>query len=307
MSKKTMAVLIPTWKRAEKLKRCLTHLTKQQRPPNKVVVVHRPDDSETIDVLKEFESRLPLQKVRVTKPGVIHAENSGLKSIDQDIICFLDDDAYCPPHWLKIIEQKLADKTIIGVGGPDIIIQDLENNYRKKVQKVGQISWFGKLIGNHHHEVDQDHIVDILKGVNMSFKREYVPMLDQELQSDIREGNGSHWELDICLQMSKHGSFLFTPELELEHDSNHSHFIADKVAINNARNYTYVILKNFNFFKKLAFFSYIVLVGNSNAFGIGKFLKELLRVRRPRIIKLYFLNLLGIFKGIKAYLVSSRS
>ena len=141
----------------------------------------------------------------------------------------------------------------------------------------------------------------------MSFLRKYVPQLDQELQSDIREGNGSQWELDICLQMRKKGKFLFTPEIELEHDSNHTHFIADKVAVNNARNYTYVILKNFNFLQKLIFISYVLLIGNANVYGLAKLFQELLGRRRLSAFKTYTLNLLGIFKGIKSYLVTSVS
>ena len=305
MTKKTMAVLIPTWKRPEKLRKCLQALTSSDMMPDAIYVVHRPEDTESATVIESFLNSLPITKVLVNEPGVIYAENAGLKQVKEDYICFLDDDAYVPTHWCRVIHEKLSsDANIIGVGGPDIIFQDLKNDYRRIVNKVGMISSYGRLTGNHHHEVKQDMIVDVLKGVNMSFRREFVPQLDQELQSSIREGNGSHWELDICLQMSKHGKFLFTPELELQHDSNHSHFIEDKVAVNNARNYTYVILKNFTFFKKIAFLFYVMSVGNTNAFGILKCVQELLSQRRLRPLKIYGLNLLGIYKGIRTYITS---
>jgi glycosyltransferase involved in cell wall biosynthesis len=303
MENMSLAVLIPTWKRAEKLNTCLEHLTKQELTPTRVYVVYREEDPESKAVIDQYLEKLPLTPVLVETPGVVHAENAGLKHVKEDIICFLDDDAYAPAHWTKIIHRKLSESDeIIGIGGPDIIIQDLASGYRRVVETVGQLSWYGRLVGNHHHEVKKDSYVDILKGVNMSFKRKYVPMLDEELQSSIREGNGSQWELDICMQMSKHGKFLFTPEIELNHDSNHSHFIADKVAVNNARNYTYVILKNFSFFKKLAFLLYIFVMGNTNAYGVMKCLIEFLRQRRLRVFRIYTLNLLGIFKGIRTYI-----
>lgn len=298
-----MAVLIPTWKRPEKLRTCLEHLTQQEHMPDSIYVVYREEDSESKLVIDSFIPKIPIKPVIVETPGVVHAENAGLKMVSEDIICFLDDDAYAPTHWTKVIHDKLSSQEeIIGIGGPDIIIQDLESGYRKVVENVGRLTWYGRLVGNHHHKVEKERVVDVLKGVNMSFKRKFVPMLDTELQSSIREGNGSQWELDICMQMSQYGKFLFSPEIELNHDSNHSHFIEDKVAINNARNYTYVILKNFSILKKLAFMFYILIMGNSNAYGLLKFMVELKRQRRLRVFRIYTLNLLGIFKGIRSYL-----
>lgn len=307
MSKNTMAVLIPTWKRPEKFRKCLEHLEKQTRAADQLYLVSRIEDSETQEIIKEFQNKLPIIAIHVERAGVIHAENAGLKRVKEDILCFLDDDAYTPPNWLENIEELLIQNPdYIGVGGPDVIFQDLHKNYRRVVDKVGNVSWYGKMIGNHHHEVIAQLDVDVLKGVNMSFWRKHVPMLDEELQSDIREGNGSHWELDICLAMSKHGKFLFSPKLELLHDSNHSHFIPNKVAINNARNYTYVILKHFGLFQRIAFLIYLLAIGNTNAFGILKCFVELVKKRRPSVLRIYALNLLGILKGIRTFLVSSR-
>ena len=294
-----ISVLIPTWKRKERLEKCLTHLCDQEQTPNKVYIVTRDCDHESINVVQDFSKKLPIEHILVHRPGVIHAENEGIKRVKEDIVCFLDDDAYVPKDWLKNIKNHFEkDKHIIGVGGPDVIIRQLKDNYRKAVKTVGKLTWYGNPIGNHHHQVDRIHEVDILKGVNMSFKREFISLLDPNLQSDITEGNGSFWELDLCLSMKNKGKLIFDPALEVLHDSDHGHFIEDKVIYNNSRNYTYVMMKHLNIHQKLIFLSYIVIVGNTNTWGFLKFVQQILKGNK-KSLKQYCLSLKGFIRGMR--------
>ena len=49
---------------------------------------------------------------------------------------------------------------------------------------VGKLAWFGRLTGNHHLGVGGGREVDVLKGVNMSFRREAIADLrfDQRMR-----------------------------------------------------------------------------------------------------------------------------
>ncbi|MEE3078861.1 MAG: glycosyltransferase [Bdellovibrionota bacterium] len=292
----TLSVLIPTWKRPQMLKKCLSHLNNQEVSPDQVVIVTRDNDEESINIVNDFKEYLPIEHVFVNKPGVIYAENAGLKVINTDITSFLDDDAYVPKYWVKLIKEHFNNSEIIGVGGPDLIIRQVNDGYRKDVDTVGRITWYGNPIGNHHHRVSTIHEVEILKGVNMSFRSQLLPYLDTNLQSDITEGNGSFWELDICMQLKGKGKMIFDPSLEVEHDSDHSHFIPDKVIYNNSRNYTYVMLKNLNFIKKLIFITYVLLLGNTNSWGFLKFMQQLFKGNRDAV-KHFKLSLKGFLKG----------
>ena len=293
----TLSVLIPTWKRPSMLDKCLLHLTKQEVLPNQVVIVTRDDDTQSIDIVNKYKNDLNLTHVLVNRPGVIHAENAGLKEVSCEIVSFLDDDAYVPTHWTNGILSHFEDQKVIGVGGPDLIIRQIKDNYRKDVEKVGKLTWYGNPIGNHHHRASKVLEVDILKGVNMSFRKSLLMPLDTNLQSDITEGNGSFWELDLCMQLRGKGTLIFDPSLEVEHDSDHAHFIPDKVIYNNSRNYTYVLIKNSTPLKRLFFLLYVTLLGNTNSWGFLKFVQQLCK-GNINAFKHYLLSLKGFMKGL---------
>ena len=123
----TLSVLIPTWKRPKMLKKCLSHLNNQEVAPDQVVIVTRDSDVESINIVNDFKEYLPIEHVLVKKPGVIYAENAGLKVINTDITSFLDDDAYVPKQWVKLIKEHFNNSEIIGVGGPDLIIRQVND------------------------------------------------------------------------------------------------------------------------------------------------------------------------------------
>ena len=141
--------------------------------------------------------------------------------------------------------------------------------------------------------------VDILKGVNMAFRRSIFPLLDQNLQSGHSEGNGSHWEIDVCMTVTKQGySLLFDPSLDVRHHSNHSHFIHEKNMVNNARNLTYVILKHFSILRKFKFLFYTWFIGNSQIIGLVKYFQLLYEQGPFRASIDYYLSVKGHIKGL---------
>lgn len=293
-----LSVLVPTWKRYDKLRNALESLVLQNRQADEVIAVYRDIDPDSLNIIQEFESKLSLVIVKVNKPGVVHAENSALLKVTGDIVCFLDDDAVAPRDWLALIEEFYQNHSeYAGFGGSDLIV--LDEGIRQKREVVGQITWYGKIIGNHHQKVSKAQEVDVLKGVNMSFRKDFITNLDEKLGSEHHLGNGSHWELDLCFHVKKMGGRLyFDPSLEVKHDSNHSHFIKYENIKNNTRNLIYVMLKNLPIYKLIVFLIYITMIGNSQIFGLGRFLYEL---RRGPIIALksYFASLQGILLGIK--------
>jgi cellulose synthase/poly-beta-1,6-N-acetylglucosamine synthase-like glycosyltransferase len=100
--------------------------------------------------------------------------NAGLDAACGDIIAFTDDDAAPHTDWLERIEAHfLSDTNIGGVGGRDWVYHgtQLEEGER---EVVGQVQWFGRVIGEHHLGVGEAREVDVLKGVNMSFRRSAI-------------------------------------------------------------------------------------------------------------------------------------
>ena len=234
----------------------LRSLDKQSVLPERVIVVTRDIDTESTHWVQEnLEWSFPLSHYIVTVPGVIAAENLGLSKMteDEDIVAFLDDDAEAPPDWIKVIKEKLRPDHIAAVGGPDYIVGEKDSTYPRFCEVVGRLTPYGKVIGNHHQLSSGEREVQVLKGVNMAFKRKGLPLLDEKLASEHHLGNGSQWELDLCFYARKNGKLLFIPDLKVNHYSNHSHFDILKNQKNNAHNITYVMLKHLPIFNKFIF------------------------------------------------------
>lgn len=309
-----VSVLVPTWRRRIKLEKTLISILAQEEKADELIIVCRDVDEESQSFIDSFilENKDACEITKILKktvniPGVIAAENLAISVASGDIICFIDDDAQAPKHWVKRIKENFKnDLELAGVGGPDFILHHSDPNYRQKVEIVGEIKWYGKVIGNHHHMTDKILDVDVLKGVNMSLRRDFVRALDQNLQSEHHAGNGSHWELDLCFHVKAlGGKMIFDPILDVIHDSNHSHFVHKDNFINNARNLTYVMLKNLSPLRSIVFVSYIILIGNEQIYGLAKLLSQFLKFNITSAFRNYFYSLRGVGKGLLCYFKSN--
>lgn len=307
-----ISIIVPTWKRAEKLHVCLNKLSIQETKPFEILVILRREDLEGIEVAKSFAENLKELKIVFTeKPGVVNAENVGLATAVGDIVAFIDDDGYAEKDWLtKISSFYAANPYAGGYGGSDIIKTEPWTYYDYSVDIVGKVTWYGKVIGNHHRKAKGVlREVDVLKGVNMSFKKSCLTFLDTRLAGiDGHLGNGSQWELDLCLTIKKNGyKLFFDPSLVVIHDSDHSLHVKEIVAINNAHNLSYVIAKHFMGFRYLVFLIYALVVGNEQLPGFIKMIIDVIRFKNIEPVKRYKGKLYGFFQGIYTYWYRGRN
>lgn len=307
MNNPTFTVLIPTWRRPNKIKVCLEHLEKQIEKPDQIIVIARAEDLEGIEVVNLFKNKISnLELLLAEKPGVVFAENVGLRNIKSDYICFIDDDGYAPENWILKIKYFFKNNPhALALGGSDIIKSEPWSYYDFETYEVGKITFYGKVIGNHHRKSLGDvRNVDVLKGVNMIFRNKNLPLLDEKLSGvDGNHGNGSQWELDLCLSVNKDGkSIFFDPNLVVTHDSDHSSHVKEIVAFNNTHNMTYVMLKHLNGLRLICFFIYALLIGNEQLPGLMKLIVQLFRERNFKVVAIYKNKLFGFFAGVNTYL-----
>ncbi|MFA6236641.1 MAG: glycosyltransferase family A protein [Bacteriovorax sp.] len=302
----TISVLIPTYKRPLKLEKCLECISKQVREPDEVIVVVRPEDLASIEVINLFKVKMACLKIVFShEAGVICAENAGLKVISNDLVAFIDDDGYAPEDWLLKIENFFSEHPeASAVGGSDIILSEPWTYHDYPVEKVGLISWYGRIDGNHHRKsLGGMRRVQVLKGVNMIFKRRAFSLLDENLAGrDGKLGNGSQWELDLCLSvLNKNNSIYFMPDLVVQHDSDHrSHDVAIATK-NNTHNLSYVMLKNLPVAKKISFLIYAIFIGNSQLPGVLKGILDLTKKPDAQTFKLFIYKNIGFWLGVQTY------
>ena len=278
----SIAVIIPTYLRSQDLARCLEALQNQTRPADEIIVVVRDTDTETWSFLAAFDSKnLALRTATVSVPGQIAAMNTGLEAATADIVAFTDDDAAPHIDWLARIESHyLASEGVGGVGGRDWVYHgtDLEDGNSRT---VGKVRWFGKVIGNHHIGTGEAQEVDVLKGVNMSFRRAAI----QGWYFDKRmKGSGAqvHNELAFSLKLKRAGwKLIYDPQIAVNHypaqrfDEDQRQSFNPTAFANAVHNETLALLEYFSPLQKLAFLFWALTVGTRDAIGFIQWLRLL--------------------------------
>ena len=278
----TISVVIPSYRRPKDLARCLDALKKQKRPADEIFVVVRDTDTETWTFVQTLNPEfLPLRTAPVSVSGVVAAMNAGMDAACGDIIAFTDDDAAPHTDWLERIEAHfLSDTNIGGVGGRDWVYHgtQLEEGER---EVVGQVQWFGRVIGEHHLGVGEAREVDVLKGVNMSFRRSAI----DQMHFDTRmRGTGAqvHFELAFSLALKRAGwKLIYDPKVAVDHfpaqrfDEDQRHRFNDIALLNAVHNETLVLLENLPSTRRTAFAIWATFVGTRDAPGFLQWLRFL--------------------------------
>jgi GT2 family glycosyltransferase len=254
----TVTALIPSYGRPQSLLRCLEGLMQSERPPDEIIVIVRDTDTETHEALRAHPA---VSTVTVSEPGQIAAINAGLPHATSDIVCFPDDDCVPRPDWLARLLPHYDDPSVGGVGGRDVVTTAPEP---PPTARVGLITWYGRLVGNHHcHVAGGSREVMHLKGVNMSFRRALVPPFDTRIR-------GPHCnDTDISLAVRGQGCrLIFDPAAKVDHypalrpDSPAGRDAMDpRLAYLDSHDRTYVLLKHLPCCQKLLAIAYYLFIG----------------------------------------------
>ncbi|MCU0565500.1 MAG: glycosyltransferase [Oculatellaceae cyanobacterium Prado106] len=279
----TIATLIPTYRRPQDLHRCLVAVGRQRRVADEVLVVVRESDRETWEFLKSFEAQtsenqgLPLRVLTVVQPGVVAALNVGLAALTADIVAITDDDAAPHPDWLERIEARfLADEELGGLGGRDWRYDGDRLLQEGEAAIVGRIQWFGRLVGNHHIGVGDLRPVDLLKGVNMSFRRRAIA----GLQFDTRllgQGAQVHNELAFGLAVKRSGwRLMYDPAIAVDHyegarvdEDRVGYFNSSSEAVlHSSYNEALILLEHFSLLQHWIYLVWSTLIGTRQTPGL---------------------------------------
>jgi GT2 family glycosyltransferase len=115
----TASVVVPTYRRADRLAGCLTALTRLDYPPSRLQVVVVDDGSPTPmeTVTAPFRDRLDLAVHRQDNAGPATARNTGARVADGDLLAFTDDDCAPRPGWLAALAERFVAEPDAMVGG----------------------------------------------------------------------------------------------------------------------------------------------------------------------------------------------
>lgn len=282
MDDPTIAVVVPTYRRPESLERCLDAIAAQTVAPERIVVVVRRGDSETAAALPRLHAKLPFETATVAQSGVVAAMDAGVALCEEEVVAVTDDDATPHVDWLETLRSRYGPG-IGGVGGRDLV-EHPSHLARRPDPVVGRLTWFGRLHGNHHLGVGDVREVDVLKGVNMSLRRELWET-DRRLRGD---GAQVHWEIGMCLSAKGRGwRLLYDPSARVDHFPGPRHDADDRARqtlgarFDSEWNYAYALGRHLPVWRLPVAAMYLVGVGTRGAPGVVAYAASVRRQGRP--------------------------
>lgn len=299
-----ISVIIPSFRRPAQLAVCLEAVKRQARPPDEVIVVVRDTDGITRDFLEGFNpGGLNFIPVQVARPGVVAALGAGAERSRGDILAVTDDDAEPLPNWIRDMERHFLDPSVGGVGGRDLICRGGIPSERC-IEPVGLVTWYGRIIGNHHWGCGKARDVDVLKGVNMGFRR-HLFVLDENL---LGGGAQIFFEVGLCLRARNMGwRLIYDPGMVVRHypaerfDEDQRDRVNPVSTHNNAHNEVCVLLKNLPAPGKPAFLFYTFLVGTRGCPGLAAGVWALVHYGPGRGAELVRASLGGKLAAVRKY------
>jgi len=129
-----VSVLIISYKRARYLRNALDSLCRQTVQPDEVIVVLKPSNDGSEDVVNEFTRKLNLNLLIQQGVGPINAYSQGIKHASGDVLLFLDDDAIAETDWISKYIHMFDENVKVGgitglslkaeVDGNDIVFKE---------------------------------------------------------------------------------------------------------------------------------------------------------------------------------------
>ena len=308
----SVAVVVPTYRRPAELQKCLQAIEGQNSPPDEILVVHRAvGDPETEAVATGWASQPGLtarRTVIVDRPGQVAAMEAGVQAAVGAIIVFLDDDVRIRPDWIERCLQHYRNPRVVGVGGRDAVHDRWSATYTPRA-RVGQISWFGRVSGNHHRGFGVARPVDVLKGANMSLRREYC-VFDHRLQG---AGSQIHNDSHLCLQARKRGGvIMYDPNCVADHYPAQRHDedqrgAPSRGAISSVvHNEVYMMLTYLRWWQKGPFLLYTFLVGHRGSWAVLRWLSGYVSGERISVTDQLVPSYQGKVRGLRTWLTTIR-
>jgi GT2 family glycosyltransferase len=209
----TASVVIATYRRPDHVRECLEHLARQTVAPVRVIVVDASPDSSTREVVAGFAG----VEYRRNERGIGSTATSraiGISDVAENVVAFIDDDAYAEPDWLEKLLRPYEDERVAAVGGR--ARNGLPGEEHEGIGRIGLLLPDGRLTGFFAADPGRPVEVDHMLGANMSVRMSAVRDLGGI--RDFYPGTCLREETDIALRMRRAGmTIVYTPDAVVRH------------------------------------------------------------------------------------------
>jgi len=160
-----LSVIIITAHRLETLRRCLDALETELADGDEVIVVSASSPVTEHVVEEEYKG---VRVVESDRMGMPYQRNIGMRYVKNDIVAFVDDDAFVQEQWRSELMRCYEDPTVSSVVGKEILkgYEHIRNGVQPGVK------WYGRVVGVTFFDAEDICRVESGQGCNMSFRKE---------------------------------------------------------------------------------------------------------------------------------------
>lgn len=137
-----ISVVIPTFRRKEKLRKTLDSVLNQTLKDYEVIVVEDGSNDGTKELLEEYQKKYSnIHYYYQENAGPAKARNLGIGNSKGDTIAFTDDDCVVPNNWLERIQDGYKKHPeVVGVGGfLEASDQELSSNVYARYERFASL------------------------------------------------------------------------------------------------------------------------------------------------------------------------
>ena len=201
----SVSVIIPTYRREQVLVESIRYLHALHPPADEIVIVDQSErhDPETTAALQAWHDAGRICWLRLTRPSITHAMNTGLMRARGDIIIFLDDDIIPDSSLLSAHAEAHTEARCNIVAGQ--VLQPGENVLQESLEK-----------GEFRFCFDKRRWIREFIGCNFSVKRQLAIELGGFDENFVRVAY--RYEAEFCDRAISAGEqILFEPAASIRH------------------------------------------------------------------------------------------